>query len=306
MFLASQNSHTSLLARPGQRIARRRLQCQALEANPPKEGPKGGKVENSCIAAKPVVTLTVVSPATRSFNIHKDLLCSESIHFRQYFESSHNPEPLVLPDSVTAEVMEAFSCWIYTKSVQVTELEDEYGKEDGSSSSDGDHDDDDDDDDDDASDQEDVSDGQVSVIAIDDAGGTDDGANSDSCAASATDGQNPEGRPWYSSLQRRCRIFGRLLDLYTFATNFFGKDHGVDKSRFAMLPSSFLTEVLVSIFDNQAPREDMDGVPWCDFHNHQDKRQRRRYYARPPRISNRTNSPPYIYELGVIDLFPQA
>lgn len=163
-----------------------------------------------------VVTPTVVNPTTRSFNIDKNLLCSESIHFRQYFESSHNPEPLVLPDNVTAEVMEAFSYWIYTKSVQVTELEDEYSKEDGSSSSDGDNDDDDDD----ASDQEDVSDGQVSVIAIDDAGGTDDGASSDPCAASATDGENPEGRPWYPSLQRRGRIFGRLLDLYTFATNY--------------------------------------------------------------------------------------
>lgn len=58
--------------------------------------------------------------------------------------------------------------------------------------------------------------------------------------------------------------------------SFFGSDHGVDKSRFATLPSSFLTEVLVSIFDNQAPREDMNGIPWCDFHDHQDKPQRRR------------------------------
>ncbi|OQV08067.1 BTB/POZ domain-containing protein isoform 2 [Cladophialophora immunda] len=150
------------------------------------------------------------------FKIHKPVLCSHSPRFRDFFEDEAEAKVMVLWE-VSVEGFETFSRWLYTKKLAVEEMEQEMekaGEDSGETAEDSD----------DSGERGDR--------------GLDEGEERDGGDTSLTNGMQKnqnfpreadieadsetanDSKTRYAGVNRKGRVFARLLDLYIFADTY--------------------------------------------------------------------------------------
>jgi BTB/POZ domain len=144
------------------------------------------------------------------FNIHRHLLCSHSPRFRDFLEDEDETKVMILRE-VGVEEFESFSRWLYTKELVVKEMKGEEVEEDNSE--DTDNSDESGEPGDNEEDDGNERDGNDPTLTR--------GMQEDHNSPSEADGETHiEDKTWYAGVNRKGRIFARLLDLYILADTY--------------------------------------------------------------------------------------
>ena len=146
------------------------------------------------------------------FKIHKHLLCSACPRFREYLEEKEETKVIILYDVGVGE-FEAFSKWLYTKEVVVQELLEEEARDGNSGTSN--------DSDSDASEQLRDLEEEHRPQSNGQSPSPTNGIQEDNATSAEADVEaNEQDRTWYAGVNRKGRVFARLLDLYIFADTY--------------------------------------------------------------------------------------
>lgn len=258
------------------------------------------------------VYVKYIEERPRQFNIHKDLLCKQSMQLHALIESGEEKKAITLHD-VSYESFESFSKWLYSESLAVEEMEEtetDDSEDTDSSSENGEEGDD-------KADDTYDKDGNEATSA--------NGNHKEYTSSSRIDMQ---GNSWYAGVNCNSRVLARLLDLYIFADRYkavsfkravmlsfqrlmaakemspcstivkhaldnldfssplckylcqcyghYADFRTADQDRLATLSPGFFSTVLLITFERLDEDDDVDDGDddWCDYHEHKSDQAR--------------------------------